>query len=101
MGLQHHSVRGRLSTGRSRFAWQIEKSRDDERGTIYSIIEAVPAPKNPRAAKPKAAAKPKTKTNICLMLNVGADEFVGWVEQRKTQSPEIRKSLALYLYQIC
>jgi hypothetical protein len=58
-GWQRHSTRGTLSTGRSRFGWQVEKVPNDERGTIYAIVASTTAPRaNAAASKQLPAVKP-------------------------------------------
>jgi hypothetical protein len=62
LGLLNHSVRGMLSTARSKYGWGLSKFKDGERGTAFSFPgETVAAIVSKARTARKAKAAPKAK----------------------------------------
>jgi hypothetical protein len=63
LGLQNHSVRGMLSTARSKRGWELTKTTDEKRGTVFtlgSITTSAEIPADPaKAKKAKGKLPPK------------------------------------------
>jgi hypothetical protein len=82
LGLLHHSVRGLISTGRSKYGWDVLKGKNADGHTAYSLpgtaADAKPAksaPKARQAAKPTAAARKAgaAKSRKAALKSVQAD----------------------------
>jgi hypothetical protein len=59
-GWQNHSIRGLISTSRSKLGWDVSTAKIAERGVVYALASAA-RPQAEVSAKASVTAKPETK----------------------------------------